>query len=84
MTTPDEAIYVGTVVHKRLRPVRHALRYRVFSCLFDCDRLDALDARLRLFSYNRFNVFSLLDADHTGGEPLREASSWTRPSSLTS
>ncbi|MCW2308893.1 DUF1365 domain-containing protein [Rhodobium gokarnense] len=72
MTTAafSEGIYNGTVVHKRVRPKRHALSYRVFSCLFDVDRLSDLDRRLRLFSYNRFNLVSLNDRDHSGSEPL--------------
>lgn len=70
MTAISEALYTGTVVHKRLRPKTHVLRYRVFSCLFDCDRLDALDERLKLFSYNRFNLVSLYDRDHTDGKPI--------------
>ena len=50
MNRPAEGLYLGEVVHTRLRPVRHKLRYRVFSVLFDCDTLDALGRRLRLFS----------------------------------
>ena len=67
-----EGLYIGQVVHKRLTPRRHALRYTVFSCLFDVQRLDALAHRLKLFSYNRPNLFSLFDRDHTGGESLAE------------
>lgn len=52
-------IYVGDVVHRRLRPKAHKLRYRVFSMLVELDRVDTLDKGLRLFSINRFNVFSL-------------------------
>ncbi len=70
MTRLTDALYTGTVVHRRLRPRDHKLRYSVFSCLFDCDHLDKLDRRLRLFSRNRFNLFSLYDKDHTGGTPL--------------
>ncbi|MEO5806662.1 DUF1365 family protein [Devosia sp.] len=55
----DGAIYTGDVVHKRARPKRHSLRYRVFSMLVDLDRLDAMDEKLRLFSLNRFNLVSL-------------------------
>ncbi|AXS41503.1 DUF1365 domain-containing protein [Breoghania sp. L-A4] len=66
-----EALYSGTVVHTRLRPCVHTLRYSVFALLFDCDRIDALGGRLRLFSYNRFNLFSLYDRDHGDGTPLR-------------
>lgn len=64
------ALYEGVVVHKRVRPVQHALRYRVFSLLLDCEELPDLDRRLRLFSYNRFNVFSLYDRDHGDGTAL--------------
>lgn len=59
----SSAIYVGEVVHKRSRPKRHHLRYRVFSLLVDLDELEALDRRLRLFSFNRFNLVSLFAAD---------------------
>ena len=57
------AIYVGDVVHKRARPKRHSLRYRVFSMLVDLDKLDSLDENLRLFSLNRFNLVSLVTRD---------------------
>jgi uncharacterized protein len=70
--TTSEAIYFGTVIHRRHMPITHKLRYRVFSCLFDCDRLDALDSRLWLFSHNRFNLFSLYDSDHGDGRPIKE------------
>jgi len=57
------AIYVGDVVHKRARPKRHSLRYRVFSMLVDLDRLEELDRKLRVFSLNRFNLVSLVTGD---------------------
>jgi len=64
------ALYNGVVVHKRVRPVEHALRYHVFSLLMDCDDLPNLDRRLRLFSYNRFNICSLHDSNHGDGTPI--------------
>lgn len=57
------AIYVGDVVHKRARPKKHALRYRVFSMLVDLDHLEALDQKLRFFSLNRLNLVSLVMRD---------------------
>jgi len=73
MSRPVEGLYFGDVVHSRVRPVRHKLRYSVFSVLFDCSTLDALDRRLRLFSRNRFNLFSLYDRDHgDGSSPLND------------
>lgn len=58
------ALYVGSVMHQRLRPARHRLRYRMFSLLVDLDELPALARRLRLFSLNRFNLFSLHERDY--------------------
>jgi uncharacterized protein len=68
------ALYVGSVMHRRVRPKSHQLRYRVFWFLFDLDELDALPGRLRLFSHNRFKALSLHDADHGEGSntPLRQ------------
>ncbi|MGH1417934.1 MAG: DUF1365 domain-containing protein [Hyphomicrobiaceae bacterium] len=70
MTSFTSGLYLGSVVHKRLRPVRHALSYRVFSLLLDCCQLDQTAKGLRLFSYNTFNLFSLYDRDHGDGRPL--------------
>jgi DUF1365 family protein len=73
MSGDVSALYLGSVMHQRLRPRRHRLRYHVFSLLLDLDELDGLAARLRLFSRNRFNLFSFFDRDHGDGstEPLR-------------
>lgn len=67
-------LYVGSVLHRRLRPVVHRLRYRVFWMLLDLDEIEQLPHRLRLFSRNRFNVLSYYDRDHGDGgpRPLRE------------
>jgi DUF1365 family protein len=72
MTTAS-ALYIGHVMHRRVRPRRHRLRYRIFSLLLDLDEIDMLARQLRLFSRNRFNLFSFHDRDHAGGtaEPLR-------------
>lgn len=73
MTDLRSCLYLGHVYHARLRPKRHRLRYAVFYGLFDLDELPALSARCRLFSHNRFNVFSFRDRDHGPGvdAPLR-------------
>ncbi len=65
-----EALYFGTVGHARKRPVVHKLSYKVFSVLFDCNDLDGLARRLKLFSHNRFNIFSFYDTDYGDGSPL--------------
>ncbi|MCK6450671.1 MAG: DUF1365 domain-containing protein [Alphaproteobacteria bacterium] len=69
----NSALYLGSVMHLRLRPARHQFRYGVFSLLLDLDELPALDRGLRLFGYNRFAALSFHDRDHgpRDGSPLR-------------
>jgi DUF1365 family protein len=71
---PETCLYRGEVVHRRLNPVRHELRYRVFNLFADIDRLEETAAGLRLFSYNRLNLFSVMDRNHGPGDgtPIRE------------
>lgn len=66
----SSALYRGEVMHQRLRPRRHRLRYRIFSLLLDLDELAVLDARLKLLSVNARNVFSFHEADHGDGSAL--------------
>ena len=71
--TAQSAIYRGAVVHSRVRPRRHRLRYRVFSLLVDLDELPALDRNVRFFGYNRRALVAFHDRDHgpADGSPLR-------------
>ena len=59
--------YVGTVVHKRVAPRRHAFSYRVFALCLDVDEIDGLAQGLRLFSRGGWNLLSFHDADHAAG-----------------
>lgn len=67
--TPDgrTCLYFGDVMHRRVRPRAHRLAYRILSLLIDLDELDSAPARTRLFSRNRFNLFSFHDRDHGDG-----------------
>jgi len=63
----QSALYIGSVVHRRLRPREHRLRYSIFYLLLDLDEIDVLAGKLRLFSHNRLNLFSFHDRDHGDG-----------------
>lgn len=65
------AIYAGTVTHRRLRPVVHDLAYQVASLFVDVDDL-ATGRTPLLLSHNRFNLFSIHDADHGEGTSIRD------------
>jgi len=71
--TGRPVLYIGSVMHRRLKPRAHRFRYRGFWILFDLDTLDRPQSKPALLSYNRFNLFSLYDRDHGdgSGSPLR-------------
>src|ERR1700761_1920336 len=58
------ALYVGEVMHARLKPVGHRFSYRVMSLLIDLDRLEVADRQSRLFGVNRPALYSFHEADH--------------------
>lgn len=68
----DATVYACRVVHERFFPVAYRFRYRVYSALFDIDRVHQLAAKSRWFSVNRFNLFSLHTRDHA----RRDGSPW--------
>ncbi len=64
----EATLYVGRVVHKRMRPKQHALNYGVFSFLLDVDCIEDVSQRSKLFSYNAANVLSIHDNDFGAGD----------------
>ncbi|MDO6461662.1 DUF1365 domain-containing protein [Granulosicoccaceae sp. 1_MG-2023] len=68
------ALYTGPVIHRRLSAPRNRFRYEVFCTLLDLDQTDSTLAGLRLFSHNRFNLFSFYERDHgpADGSSLRD------------
>lgn len=58
------SLYVGEVMHARLKPVGHRFQYRVMSLLIDLDRLDEADRMSPLFGVNRRALYSFHEADH--------------------
>lgn len=65
------AIYIGTVLHTRLRPKRHRLSYRVFSLLLDLDELETLP--FKVLGVERPGLLGFRACDHGDGKtPLRQ------------
>ena len=65
----------GEVRHTRLRPVRHAFRYRSFFARVPAHRLDGRPHGSWLFGVNRPGLISFHESDHGDG---RTALSWIR------
>ena len=70
MTGLRSGLYAARVVHRRLAPKGHLFVYRVFSLLLDLDELEVAGKRTRLFSINRFNLFSFFERDHGDGSDV--------------
>jgi uncharacterized protein len=58
------ALYFGTVMHQRLKPLSHRFSYRVYSLLIDLDALAEVGRMSALFSVDRFNLLSFRQSDH--------------------
>lgn len=64
-TRSDAAtLYVGKVMHARMKPVGHRFSYRVMSLLIDLDRLKTADQQSPLFGVNRLALYSFHEKDH--------------------
>ena len=50
-------------MHARFAPRQHRFAYRIFLFAIDLDDLETLSRRLRLFSFNRRNLYSFRDGD---------------------
>lgn len=59
----DSALYKGTVMHARLKPLGHRFQYRVYALLLDLDNLSTA-VKSPIFSHNRFNLLSFFNKDH--------------------
>ena len=67
-------LYASKVMHARYGRHAHRFRYRIFRMLLDIDRLEETAAETRLFSVDRWNLFSFRRRDHgpRDGGSLRE------------
>ena len=60
----NSTIYNGKVIHRRFKPKEHYFKYNVFSLLIDIDELEIIQNKIKIFSYNKFNIISFFDKDH--------------------
>ncbi|MFG1487710.1 DUF1365 domain-containing protein [Oceanospirillum sp. HFRX-1_2] len=70
----NSRLYYSTVMHDRVKPVRHRFVYQTGTFLLDLDELKTLEKSsgkkfgLRLFGYNQPGLFSLYDKDYVTAE----------------
>lgn len=57
-------LYECSIMHHRFSPKKHAFRHGAFMFLLDLDELEQLNRRVRLFGFNRRNLYALWNKDH--------------------
>ena len=57
-------IYSTIIIHQRFYPFKHKFKYTVLSLFIDYDELLLLSKKLKIFSYNKFNLYSFYEKDH--------------------
>jgi DUF1365 family protein len=69
----ESALYVGTLRHRRFRPIPHEFEYPLFMTMLDIERIPELLRVSPVCSYNRWNWASFDERDHFGDprRPLR-------------
>jgi DUF1365 family protein len=70
----NSSLYECNVMHHRLEPVKNRFVYMVYFFHLDLDEIDLLHSKLKMFSWNRFNLFTFKDSDHMnfGKQTLKE------------
>ena len=64
MSLFTSCIYTGFVTHQRFKPKRHFFSYKTFSLFIDLNEIEKLEKKIKIFSYNKFNLLSFYSIDH--------------------
>lgn len=71
--TMRSCLYECQIMHHRFAPRVNRFVYRIFMLAIDLDEVATLDRSLRLFSFNRANLYSFRDRDYLPmDEPLHQ------------
>ena len=64
MNNFSSCIYAGLITHKRFKPKKHFFTYKTFSLLINLNEIEDLEKKIKIFSYNKFNILSFYNIDH--------------------
>ena len=70
----NSSMYLGQIMHHRLKPKEHCFVYPGYFFAFDLDELEKLDRSFWFFGYNRLRLISIHDKDYlfAGKESIRQ------------
>jgi DUF1365 family protein len=69
----NSAIYIGTVMHRRLEPVKHDFLYNIHMPCIDIDEIDTLSQQSRLLGQKWWNILRFKREDYVGTGDLKSA-----------
>jgi DUF1365 family protein len=69
----NSALYVGHVMHRRIRPVKHQFLYRLYMPCIDLDELTTLKNRIRGFGTQWWQPARFKRSDYLGEGDLKQA-----------
>ena len=61
---PNQCVYLGKVMHKRVFPKLSHFEYKVFSIFLDLDNIEKTIKSLKIMRYNKFGILSFNNKDH--------------------
>lgn len=68
MIEMKSSLYKGLVTHRRLNPLGHLLRYKIFYLMLDLDEINEVAKKIRFFSANKTNLVSFFAKDFGDGD----------------
>lgn len=70
----NSKIYECSVMHHRIEPKKNSFKYNIYTFAIDLDELSIMDRKLKLFSNEKWNLFSFRREDHLnfGNSTLKE------------
>ena len=69
----NSAVYIGQVMHQRIKPVHHAFVYDIHMSCLDLDELDELNKAFFLFGYHWWNPIRFNRNDYLGKGNVKQA-----------
>ena len=71
----SSCLYEGVVFHERTLPKNHKFKYKVFYININICKMQSIISKLKFFSYNSPNLFSIYSKDH-GPKGCKDLRKW--------
>jgi len=70
MSLFDSSLYIISIVHSRLAPVKHSFKHDIFMFYLNLDELESITKKSKLIGLNCNKLYSFYDCDHFENNPI--------------